>query len=156
MIENLHSCAPTLAALANLLDRLETRHGFTRLDAASFETFAAGTGDRVVLFAEDPLQVPETWDVAIVLPEVLKSLGGRLTAGVLDVVSARALAGRYGLRTWPALIFLRDGGYVGAIEGMRDWGVYLREVAAMLDKPMGRAPGVGIVVRAEGASQACH
>lgn len=156
MTENLHPCTPSLRALATMVDRLETRHGFARLDAASFEAFAAGPGDRVVLFAEDPLQVPETWDVAIVLPEVLKSLGGRLTAGVLDLASARALAGRYGLRTWPALIFMRDGGYVGAIEGMRDWDVYLREVAAMLDKPVGRAPSVGIAVRAEPAINACH
>lgn len=151
-----HPLSPTLDAFAVLLDRFEKLHGFARLDEAGFEEFAAASGDCVVLFAEDPARVPETWDVAVVLPEVLKGLDGRLRAGVLDMASARRLAPRYGFGTWPALVFLRDGAYVGVIEGMRDWAVYRREVFAMLDKPAGRAPTLGVAVRAEGASGACH
>ena len=148
--------SPTADDFDALMGRLAERNGFARLDAGNFEAFAAGPGDRVVLFAEDPVRVPETWDVAVVLPEVLKSLGGRLQAGVLDIDSARRLAPSYGLRVWPALVFLREGGYVGAIEGMRDWDVYLREMSAMLEKPVGSAPTVGIAVRAEGVAGACH
>ena len=156
MSETLHALSPTLDAFVALTKRLTERHGFARLDEAAFEAFAAGAGDRVVLFAEDPARVPETWDVAVVLPEVLKTLGKRLHAGVLDVTSARKIAPRFGFRTWPALVFLRDGGYVGTIEGMRDWDMYLAEVSAMLGKPVGRAPSVGITVCAESAPHACH
>lgn len=156
MSEALHALSPTLDAFVALTERLAERHGFDRLDEAAFEAFAAGAGDRVVLFAEDPARVPETWDVAVVLPEVLKTLGKRLHAGVLDIASARRLAPRFGFRTWPALVFLRDGGYVGTIEGMRDWGVYLAEVSAMLGKPVGRAPCIGITVCAESAPHASH
>lgn len=156
MSEMPHPPSPTLDALAALLDRFEKLHGFARLDEAGFGDFAAAPGDCVVLFAEDPARVPETWDVAVVLPEVLKDLGGRLRAGVLDMASARRLAPRYGFGTWPALVFLRDGGYVGVIEGMRDWAVYRREASAMLGKPVGRAPTLGVAVRAEGAAGTCH
>lgn len=156
MNESTLPLSPTADDFNVLLDRLAERHGFVQLDAENFEDFAAGAGDRVVLFAEDPVRVPETWDVAVVLPEVLKRLGGRLQAGVLDVASARGLAPRYGFTTWPALVFLRAGSYVGAIEGMRDWDVYLREMAAMLDKPAGRVPSLGIAVRRESAPGACH
>lgn len=156
MTESTLPLSPSADDFNVLMDRLAERHGFVQLDAENFEDFAAGAGDRVVLFAEDPVRVPETWDVAVVLPEVLKRLGGRLQAGVLDVASARGLAPRYGFTTWPALVFLRAGSYVGAIEGMRDWEVYLREMAAMLDKPAGRVPSLGIVVRSEGAPGACH
>lgn len=156
MLDELPPHAPALTALDRLLDRLETQHGLVRLDAAGFEQFAAGPGDRVVLFAEDPVRVAETWDVAVVLPEVLKEVGRRIAAGVLDPASAHALAPHYGVRTWPALLFLRDGGYVGALEGMRDWDVYLREVASMLDRPAGRAPGVGVAVHAEAPADSCR
>lgn len=156
MTETTLPLSPTADDFNVLMDRMAERHGFAHLDAENYDEFARGQGDRVVLFAEDPVRVPETWDVAVVLPEVLKRFGGRLQAGVLDVASARALASRYGFSTWPALVFLRAGAYVGAIEGMRDWDAYLREMAAMLDKPAGRAPSLGITVRSEGAPGACH
>ncbi|PIV76734.1 MAG: hydrogenase, partial [Rhodocyclales bacterium CG17_big_fil_post_rev_8_21_14_2_50_68_7] len=69
---------------------------------------------------------------------------------------ARRLAPRYGFGIWPALVFLRDGGYVGVIEGMRNWQEYRREVAAMLDRPVRRAPVPGAAVRAEGVAGTCH
>ncbi len=156
MTESTLPLSPTADDFDALMDRMAERHGLAQLDTKNYDEFAAGAGDRVVLFAEDPVRVPETWDVAVVLPEVLKHLGGRLRAGVLDVASARALGPRYGFSTWPALIFLRAGAYVGAIEGMRDWDVYLREMSAMLDKPAGRAPSLGIAILNEGAPGACH
>lgn len=147
MTETLLPLSPTADDFAVLLDRLAKRNGFVRLDEGHFDAFAAGSGDRVVLFADDPVRVPETWDVLVVLPELLKSFGHRLQAGVPDVATARHRAQRYGFRVWPALVFLRDGGYVGTIEGMRDWEAYLREVSALLEKPVGRMPGIGIAVR---------
>lgn len=156
MTESTLPLSPTADDFNVLMDRIAERHGFAHLDAENFDEFACGPGNRIVLFAEDPVRVPETWDVAVVLPEVLKRLGGRLLAGVLYVASARKLAPRYGFSTWPALVFLRAGAYVGAIEGMRDWDVYLREMSAMLDKPVGRAPSLGIAVRGTSAPGACH
>jgi hydrogenase-1 operon protein HyaE len=136
-----------------MMARVASRHGLARLDVASFEVFAAAAGDRVVLFAEDPVRVPESWDALVLLPELVASAAGRLAAGMLDIESARLLAVRHGIRSFPALLFLRGGGHVGVIEGLRDWSAYLRECAAMLDKPAGRAP---LALHAIGAGPACH
>lgn len=145
--------SPTADDLQAMMARMASRHGLARLDAASFEAFAASAGDRVVLFAEDPVRVPESWDALVVLPELVVAAAGRLAAGLLDIESARQLAARHGIRSFPALLFLRGGGHVGVIEGLRDWGAYLRECAEMLDKPAGRAP---LAVAAVGAGPACH
>lgn len=126
--------------LRAMMAHLASRHGLHLLDGGGFEAFADGPGDRVVLFPEDPLRVPESWDALVVLPELLKLQPGRFAAGLLDPAAARALAPRYGIAQWPALLFLRDGGYVGAIEGLRDWDAYARAFAAMPEKPVGRAP----------------
>ena len=48
--------------------------GLEALDTAGFDAFAAAAGDAVVMFAEDPVRVPETWDSAVILPEILKAL----------------------------------------------------------------------------------
>jgi hydrogenase-1 operon protein HyaE len=132
-----------------MMAHLAARHGLVRLDAAGFGDFAAGAGDRVVLFVEDPVRVPESWDALVLLPELLKLQPGRLSAGLPDLEAARQFAPRYGLARWPALLFLRDGGYVGAIEGLRDWDDYRREFAEQLARPVGRAP---LALRAEAAT----
>ena len=143
--------APTLDAL---LQRLAGR-GLAALDAAGFERFAVAPGDAIVLFAEDPARVPETWDIAVILPEILKAMPG-VRAAFLPPEAARPLQARYGFRSWPALLFLRDGAYVGTIEGIRDWADLQREALAMLDTPVSRPPTVGIAVRKDGADGACH
>lgn len=145
--------SPTADDLHAMMARMALRHGLLRLDAGSFEAFGAGAGDRVILFAEDPVRVPESWDALVVLPELVASAAGRLAAGLLDIESARRLAARHGIRTFPALLFLRGGRHVGVIEGLRDWGAYLRECAAMLDKPAGRAP---LALHAIDTGPACH
>jgi len=48
-------------------------------------------------------------------------------------------------------VMLKDGKYVGAIDGLRDWRDYLDEVARLLDAEPTRPPAVGIAVRAADA-----
>ncbi|MCE1244890.1 hypothetical protein [Oryzomicrobium sp.] len=133
--------------LAELIRRLESRHGFAvPATAEAFDAFAAAPGEALVLFAEAPDRVPESHDVAVVLPEAVKHLPRPVRLAVLPLELARALAGRYGVRVWPAVVALRDGAYLGAIEGMRDWAVYQRELGALVDGETRRAPGFAIPV----------
>ncbi len=141
--------------LAALTERLR-KCGFEELDNASFDEFTASAGDTFVLFCDDPSRGGETWDVAVILPEVLKGLQ-KLRCGFLLPEAARLIQPRFGFSVWPTVILLRDGGYVGALEGIRDWAVYQREIVAILQKPVSRPPTLGIAVRADGAaSSACH
>jgi len=139
-----------------LVERLFTTHGYTNVDATGLDAFAAAPGPAVLFFSEDPVLYRETLDLCVILPEIASAFAGRFRIGVLLPAAARAVAPRYGFRRWPALVVLRDGGYVGAIDGLRDWDDYLAETARLLEAPVARPPSIGIAVRAAGDAPTCH
>ena len=144
--------------LAKRFALLRERYGFAVLDAGSFAAYADMPGTSLIMFAEDPAKVPETWDLTIVLPELVGASValGALRVGILPPELAHPLAARYGLRVWPALVALRNGAYLGAIEGLKDWGVYSRLIPELLAAEPSRPPGIGIPVMNANAGTACH
>lgn len=144
------------ATLPLLVERLFTVHGYSNVDAADHDAFVAAPGHALLFFSEDPVMYRETLDLAVILPEIAGAFGGRFRIGVLLPAAARAVAPRYGFRRWPALVMLRDGGYVGAIDGLRNWDDYLAETARLLEAPVTRPPSIGIAVRAAGDAPTCH
>ena len=82
------------------------------------------------MFTEDPVRYKETLDLAVIAPEVARAFPGRFRVGVLFPDVARKVAKRYGFARWPALVLLKDGEYVGAIDGLRNWDEYLEADAA--------------------------
>ena len=144
------------ATLPPLVERLFTVHGYSNVDAADHDAFIAAPGHALLFFSEDPVLYRETLDLAVILPEIAGAFGGRFRIGVLLPAAARAVAPRYGFRRWPALVMLRDGGYVGAIDGLRNWDDYLAETARLLEAPVARPPSIGIAVRAAGEAPTCH
>ncbi len=135
-----------------LLARLHDQYGFPLLRGEDIAEFIARPGDAVMFFAEEPARYRETLDVAVILPELAAAYPARFRVGVLLPPEARPLAPHYGLTRWPALVFVRGGEYVGAIEGLRDWADYLSEVTSLLDAPTRRPPTIGIAVAAPGRS----
>lgn len=121
-----------------LLERLVRDCGVPEVDAVSLDAFLAAPGDAVLFFSEDPRQHPESADVAVVLPELLAAFPGRLRAALVARASERELQKRYGFARWPALVFLRDGEYVGAVTGIHDWDEYLEKLRHMLAAPTRR------------------
>lgn len=148
----MNDAVSSVAAMHPLIERLFTEHAFARVDPASLEALVAPGGATVLFFSEDPKQYKETLDLAVILPEIAKAHPGRFRVGVLLPADARALATRYGVRRWPALVMLRDGAYVGAIEGLRDWSDYLAETAALLEAVPTRPP---IPLHVAGGFPAC-
>lgn len=137
-----------------LIAQLFSRHGFRELQPDDLDGYA-GAGHTVLMLIEDPVRVKETLDLAVIAPEVVAAFPGRFRVGVLLPEAARAVQPRYGVRRWPALVVLRDGAYVGAIEGLRDWDEYVREFARLLEAEPSRPPTIGIAVRAAGSDVAC-
>lgn len=127
-----------------LLRRLIETCGLPSLTPDKLAAFLALPGEAVLFFAEDPLRYPETLDVAVVLPELVAASGKPLRAGVLLPDAARALAPRYAIKRWPALVFVRGDEILGTIEGMRDWSEYRQTLLRLLDSPGGKAPGADI------------
>lgn len=132
----------------NLVDRLTHDLGYPLLaDHAGLVAFAEHQANSVILLPANPLHYPETLDVAIVLPELMRIFRGRMQAAVAEANFARELAGKYSITEWPALLFLRHGTYLGSIARIRDWDVYLSKINALLSAPMPvKVPGIGIPV----------
>ncbi len=123
------------------------------LDGASFDAWAERPGAAMVVFADDPERSKETLDLAVIVPELHARFGGFRVA-LLPPAAARGLATRYGFARWPAFVMLRDGRYLGAVDGIRDWQVYVGELERLLAAAPTRPPSVGITVRAAGQSPA--
>lgn len=144
--------APADPRDAVLLERLSVR-GVARLEGESeVAAFLQGADEVLLFFPERVAQVPESWDVAVILPEVLK--GQRdLRAAVLPPAVGRAFQARFGFRRWPAVVLLRGGQYVGALEGMQDWVPFRQALADLRRQPVGRAP---IALHAGDSNASCH
>lgn len=137
-----------------LLRRLVESNDARLIDAASLDDWLACAGEHVLFFAGDPVRFPEALDVAVVLPELRAAFGHRFDVALVAENDESALARRFGAERRPALVFLREGGYLATVNGMRDWRDYLDDIAAALDSPVSRVPGIGIPVVAAGSSSA--
>lgn len=147
----------SLADTSPLVTRLVESFGATWVDGDSIDAWAALGGDRVVLFAGDAVRFPEGQDVAVVLPELQRSLAGRFQIGVVQRHLEEALARRFGSQRWPTLLFLRDGQYVTTLSGMHDWEDFLYMTEAALAAPVSRPPTIGIpLVSAAANDSSCH
>ncbi len=153
------SWKPPRSAISNnfneLLDRLVGKNGISDLDQVGFQDFMDGPGLGVVLLTDDPDKAAENWDTAVIFPELLAVTGNDRRAALMRPEHARSLLTRFGIGRLPALLLLRDGSYVGAIEGLHDWYDYVEEYARMLQKPASRAPSIGVSVSAA-SSSSCH
>jgi hydrogenase-1 operon protein HyaE len=137
-----------------LIAGLFARHGYAEVNAENFAAFTRRAGHALLFFTEDPARFKETLDLAVIVPEIAQAFPGRFAVGVLLPEAARALQPRYGFRRWPAIVVLRDGEYVGAVDGLRNWDEYLVEVAGLLAAPPSRPPTVGIAVKGAGDAAA--
>ncbi|AOU97393.1 hypothetical protein BI364_04770 [Acidihalobacter yilgarnensis] len=129
-----------------LIDRLTQTLGYTLLDADNFEDFVAAAPQCVLFFTEDPASFPESNDVAVILPEIARRFAGRLVPAVVARGYEREIDKRYGVREWPALVFLREGEYLGAIARVQNWQDYVAAIEEILAGDTHRPPGIGIPV----------
>jgi len=116
-----------------LVTRLVTEGGAARLDENAFEAFVRQPGETALFFTEDPVRFREVLDVAVILPELARGASRPFRIGVLPPPLANAKASTYGVRRWPAVVFLRSGEWLGNVEGLRDWSDYLAAVNALLE-----------------------
>jgi hydrogenase-1 operon protein HyaE len=139
-----------------LMLRLVKETGATVPPAGRLRRMVAAAGLAMVVFAEDPERFKETLDMAVVVPELHSAAGRAFRVGLLPPAASRAMAPRYGFARWPAFVMLRDGRYLGAVDGIRDWDVYLAELQRLMAAEPSRAPTVGIPVLAAGQSTEPH
>lgn len=141
----------SLDRLETAIGRLQQKHGFQRVrDAAA--GFPAGLC--ALLLTEDPQRNPEVLDACVILPEALKPLGDAVVRLVAGPDVAPALQQTFAIARPPAVVFLRDGAYLGSLNGIRDWREYQAEMADLLNGPARPKP-IGIAVIAANPQGAC-
>ncbi len=141
----------TLTALSGgmTLDDLRarlSRAGFVEVDELTLDSVAANVEHFVLLPLDNPAQRPEFADLAVILPEVLRQFDGtgvRFEVAFASPPASAALARRFGVFRQPALVFLRHGAQVGAIEGLRDWHEYVQTFARLRDARPGSDTAIG-------------
>ena len=141
-----------IAAEPPLVTRLIEGHGAVRLDETTLEAFLRQPGEAALFFTEDPVRFREVPDVAVILPELRGAAPRPFRIGVLPPALANAHAAKYGVRRWPALVFVRGGEWLGNVEGLRDWPDYVAAVNELLEGPAHPLPARVIPLSAAGAS----
>ena len=144
----------SLDRLETALNRMVQKHGFIRVDRNPGH-FSAGLA--ALLLTDDPQRNLEVLDACVILPEALKGLGDAIVRLVAGPESAPALMQQYAIARAPAVVFLRDGNYVGSLNGIRDWQAYRDEIARLSTAPTTARPIpiIPIPVRSSGPSGAC-
>ncbi len=122
-----------------LIDALTTRHGFAAVNEQTVDDFLKAHAECVLFFAGDSERLVESDDVAVILPELLKRFP-RIAPALVEKSAERALQLRYRFNAFPALVFLRGEGYLGAISRMLGWQDYLAEIAAILARHPSEPP----------------
>ena len=135
-----------------LVEQMFSRHGCSELRDDGIEAFLAQPGHALLVFTEDPMRFKETLDLVVIVPQLQRAFPGRFAVGVLLPEAARKVQVRYGFNRWPALVMVKDGQYVGAIDGLRNWDEYMQQMQALLDAAPTRPPSVGIAVRGPGTA----
>lgn len=115
-----------------LIEALVARHGFAVVDEGSLDAFLKAHEHSVLFFPGDADRLVESNDVAVVLPEILKVFGKRLTPALVAKPSERQLQRRFRFNAFPALVFMRRDGYLGVLTRVLDWSDYLAEIPALL------------------------
>ncbi len=132
-----------------LVQRLFNDFGYPEIDGDNHDEFVEQSGVCVLFFTGDPNKFRETNDVAVILPELVQAFEGHLRPGVVARSFEVKLQMRYGFKAWPALVFLRDGGYLGTITGVQNWTDYLQKIQSLLASEPSRPPGFKIPVVGE-------
>ncbi len=135
-----------------LIKNMIEQYHYPVLSETTVDEFINSQQECVLFFTENPAQFPESDDVAMILPELVKEYGGRFNAAVIEQASQRKLQARYGFNEWPSLVFLREGKYLGTISRVQDWVDYLTTINQILSSESKHAPGIGIPVVQSSAS----
>lgn len=138
-----------------LIKNMIKEYNYPVLDMDNFDDFVNAQQECVLFFTENPTRFPESDDVCMILPELVKEYGYRFNAAVIDQTAQRKLQGRYDFKEWPSLVFLREGKFLGVISRVQDWNDYIFKINNLLTSETKPTPGIGIVVEQSNNPASC-
>ena len=138
-----------------LVQRLIDAQGAQRVTPENLAAWRTGGTARALFFGGDPVRFPEALDIAVVLPELHALHGGSFRIGIVPRQCEDVIARRYGVQRWPSLVFLRAGGYLATLSGMKEWEPFVAQVRDARAATPTRAPSIGIPVVGADAGRGC-
>lgn len=136
-----------------LIEAMIERYAYPLLNNDTVDTFIQSQDECVLFFTENPTRFPESNDVAMILPELVKEYGNRFSAAVIAQEAQRSLQSRYAFREWPTLVFLRKGQYLGHVSRVQDWNDYIIKINDILSSKPKQVLGIGVPI--ETATTGC-
>lgn len=127
-----------------LLTSIIERENIPVLTNDTLDPFLEANGEVILMVAGDHERLLEVNDAAVILPELAKASAGRLTPAVMARDDEREAQKRYRFSKFPSFVFLRDGGYLGAISRILDWADYVDEINDILAKEASEPPAFKI------------
>lgn len=115
-----------------LIENMIKQYEYPVLEKGNIQDFLESNETVVLFCVGDPTSFPESNDVAMILPEVEKAFHDRFKVAVISAEFQHIIQARYRFRTWPTLVFLRHGNYLGAISRVQDWADYLNDISQIL------------------------
>lgn len=123
------------ADLHPLVRRLIIERAYPYLEAAE-DAAGLDARDHLLFLPAHGKGHVESPDIAVVLPELVKALGGEAELGAAVAGPAAEATLRDALSlALPAIVVLRGGAPIGALSRMRDWDEYLERLRALLSSP---------------------
>ncbi|WP_237154048.1 hydrogenase accessory protein [Oryzibacter oryziterrae] len=123
--------------MSALIAALSETYGYPVVDVDTVDAFLApaeGEAPHALLFfTGDPKQRNDTNDVAVVLPELMRTFAGRYRAAVVAREAEADLKARFKVQVFPSLVATRGLDPVGVLPRIRDWSDYLGQLEAYLD-----------------------
>ncbi len=135
-----------------LIEAMIEQYNYPLLNTDNIDEYIQSQQECVLFFTENPTRFPESDDVAMILPELVKEYGNRFSAAVIEQDSQRKLQARYDFREWPTLVFLRKGKYLGAISRVQDWNDYIKKINDLLTSEPKRVLGIGVPIETASTS----
>jgi hydrogenase-1 operon protein HyaE len=128
-----------------LLKALVERHGIPVVDETNIDVFLSASDRRhaLLFFSGVGAPRPESSDVAVLFPELLKAFGQARGALIAPEAEA-ALKGRFQVYVFPSIAVTRDGQPVAVLPKILDWADYQQKIAEAL------APDAPVLVAAKG------
>ena len=111
-----------------LVDQLITKYNYTNVNTDNFDEFTSSHEYSVLFFQNNPTAFPETLDVAVILPELIKHFNDKIVPAIMDRRDEKIFQKQYGFFMWPTLVFLKNGEYLAAISKVRNWDDYIIEI----------------------------
>ena len=115
-----------------LIQQLITTNHYPLLTENDVEDFIKQHHYSVLFFCNDAKLFPESLDVAVIFPELIATFNNQIKPAIISRDDEMKIQRKYGFRTWPSLVFFKEGDYIGTISKVRNWDEYINEIQALM------------------------